>query len=159
MSRIHNSVQHRKHSARKPNVCKEKQNWVAVHSFLTWLGIRQICRSIGYRNVLLLHLITFKSLASDQGYQISPLCSSYLLCQMSNIILTLSSTIPTDCGYISLSFLIFQKKKNAHTRSPKGHLGGIRYHPWLLLEAQRLWGTRFRCNISQGLYIGVHNGA
>ncbi len=99
-----------------PNDCKEKTE-LSCRTFLTWLGIRQICRFIGYRSLLLLHVIVFKSLVSDQVYQISFVSRSFIVCQVYNIILTLSCIISTDCNYISLSFLIFQNMLIGHQKA------------------------------------------
>lgn len=155
MSRIHNSVQHRKHSAK----CLQGKTELSRSTFLTWLDIRQICRFIGYRSLLLLRSIAFKSLASGEVYQISPVCLSpnltfYAKCPI------LSSHYHAQYLQITVTFHSrSSSSKKCSYEVTKRPSRGIRYHPWLLLEAQRLWGTRFWCNISQGLYIGVHNGA
>ncbi len=111
MSRIHNSVQHRKLSSK----WLQGKNRIELPYIPDLIG--HICRFIGYRRLLLLHLIVFKSLVSDQVYQISSVSRSFILCQMYSIILTLSCIIPTDCNYISLSFLIFQNMLIGHQKA------------------------------------------
>ncbi len=135
-----------------PNDCKEKTE-LSCRTFLTWLGIRQICRFIGYRSLLLLHVIVFKSLFLSLSNQF---CVPIFHC-MPNV-QYYPHLIMHNFYRLQLYFtLVPHLPKHAHS-SPKGHLGCSRYHPWLLQEAQSLWWTRVLCNISQGLYIGVRNG-